>query len=178
MEIEKGSSAGLAEKLLRGELDIAFIHRRRSLPLEGMSLLNARYGLVSLSGGPSPAKPLELSQLRDEEIGLFRRELAPVLHDEITESLDAQGVRTVAIPEMTDERIVNFVRRMGLPVLSFQPWGDDDAPEDLRFHEISYMPLALEFVIARDSRTPHAADLLWRHCAARLSQPESRTYRR
>lgn len=164
LEIEIGLSNQLAEQLLRGDLDVAFIHRRPSLALESVQLLKARYGMLSPQVEGVGSGPMELSELSGREIGLFRSEMAPDLHDQITQVLDMHSVRTVAIPEVTDEGIVNFVRRMHIPVLSFQPWDDNSAPEDLMFHEISDLVVAVDFVLARASRTSRAADLLWSHC--------------
>ncbi len=168
LEIESGPSSRLAEKLLRGELDIAFMHPRASLPLEGLNLLSARYGLISRREAVTKPGPLTASDLRGQEVGLFRRELQPAIHDEITRILEPQGVRIVAIPEVTDEGILNFVRRMHFPVLSFTVWDDDSPPDDVIFQEIEGLDVALEFVVARASRTTQAAELLWRHCTAKL----------
>ncbi len=170
LEVDTFSSTVIAEKLLKGELDIGFIHRRGTLPLEEVGLLDGHYGLVSRADGKPGPPVITLSDLPYQEVALFPRPLDPTRHDELTQALEAIGVRTVAIPETTDEGIVNFVRRIGTPVVALKPWGDDSAPADLTFQDLSDVSVRRELVIARASRTTAAAELLWEHC---LSAPKA-----
>jgi DNA-binding transcriptional LysR family regulator len=168
LEIESGSSAGLADRLLHGEVDIAFIHGRTSPKIEELRLLHARYGLIQPSGRLRHCAVLHLEDLRDSELALFRRELAPAIYDEIFPLLEMHGIRTVEVPEVTDEGILNFVQCMQMPVLSFKSWDESRPPEGISFQEIADMEVGIDFVMARAGIMSAAADRLWRHCASSL----------
>ena len=167
LNIEVGWSTALSDRLVNGDLDLAFIHRRRNSELEYLPMRQEKYGLICRIDDVPECRVTELSQLKGRHIGFFRRDLAPILHDKVMRILSDYDVEVEDVPEVTDEGILNFVRFMGIPVLWHRPW-DDEIPTDLTFEKIRDMPLEVDFGLARAGPISYAADRFWLYYSQHL----------
>jgi DNA-binding transcriptional LysR family regulator len=166
VEVEvMASSAALAGRLARGDIALAFAHDNEATRgFERRHILRAGYGVISPAGAAAP--PASLEDLRGRMIGLFRRELHPDLHDRMTDLLSSAGIRHTDLPEVSEDGIQNFVRRMKIPVISFEVWDETNKPADLAFSRLAGLDLALDFYVMKRPEGDRLTELLWRHCEA------------
>jgi DNA-binding transcriptional LysR family regulator len=165
-------SLGISEAisaLAAGRLDVAFVFHIYGQPapaeLEHLILLRHPVGLLLPGKSPLSRKAwLEPADLDGLSVALFRRDMMPVLHDEIAAVLSRLGARIVRLPEPSESGLVDFVRETGAAAACARWWTSaEDQPAGVVHRSIRDVSFDLSCMLVR----PHSpaspeCDRFWR----------------
>jgi DNA-binding transcriptional LysR family regulator len=166
--------------LLSGRFDIAFIlcFDDELLPVEFQRLVLARQPLGLLVPAISPLakkSSLKPSDLADLSVGLFRREVFPVLHDHVVNVMSPWGARILRLPEPSEAGLLDFVRGTGTPAVCARWWLDEeDQPVGVVHRLIQDVSMHLLCALVRlRSRVSPGCDRLWRMAQRGVANQEA-----
>lgn len=162
LRVTVGRSPELFDQLRSGAVELAFALGPVPDDLLGEFISADRIGLTVPADAPlARTGMIGLDQLAGSRLAMFPPDPNAPLHERVQGWLAARGVTLIELPEPNAEAMTQFIREVGVGIVSAQWWTPEHTP-GLAFVTIEEITQTLDLFLVRalDPLGP-AADALW-----------------